>query len=88
MKPAAAAAAPVGSASATTPVAAWLYAAWVAGLRQRYLFTAENALEILLKETGRVFTEVLEDAGVYKRTEEGGKAFLRFIDVVNQQLCQ
>lgn len=64
------------------------HAAWVAGLRQRYLFTAENALEILLKETGKVFTEVLEDAGVYKRTEEGGKAFLRFIDVVNQQLCQ
>ena len=64
------------------------HAAWVAGLRQRYHFTAENALEILLKETGKVFTEVLEDAGVYKRTEEGGKAFLRFIDVVNQQLCQ
>ena len=64
------------------------HAAWVAGLRQRYLFTAENALDILLKETGKVFTEVLEDAGVYKRTEEGGKAFLRFIDVVNQQLCQ
>ena len=64
------------------------HAAWVAGLRQHYLFTAENALEILLKETGKVFTEVLEDAGVYKRTEEGGKAFLRFIDVVNQQLCQ
>ena len=64
------------------------HAAWVAGLRQRYLFTAENALEILLKETGKVFTEVLEDAGVYKRTEEGGKAFLRFIDVVNHQLCQ
>ena len=64
------------------------HAAWVAGLRQHYLFTAENALEILLKETGKVFTEVLEDAGVYKRTEEGGKAFLRFIDAVNQQLCQ
>ena len=64
------------------------HAAWVAGLRQRYLFTAENALEILLKETGKVFTEVLEDAGVYKRTEEGSKAFLRFIDVVNRQLCQ
>ena len=64
------------------------HAAWVAGLRQHYLFTAENALEILLKETGKVFTEVLEDAGVYKRTEKGGKAFLRFIDVVNQQLCQ
>ena len=44
----------------------------------------ETALEILLWEAGRVFTQVLEDAGVYKRTEEGQKAFLGFVDYVNQ----
>ena len=44
----------------------------------------ETALEILLWEAGRVFTQVLEDAGVYKLTEEGQKAFLGFVDYVNQ----
>ena len=29
---------------------------------------------------GIVFTKVLEDAGVYKRTEEGKAAFKRFIE--------
>ena len=33
---------------------------------------------IIEKEIGLVFMEVLEDAGVYKRTEEGMKAFDRF----------
>ena len=28
---------------------------------------------------GIVFTKVLEDAGVYKRTEEGKAAFKRFV---------
>lgn len=44
----------------------------------------ETALEILLWEAGRVFTHVLEDAGVYKRTEEGQKAFLDFVETVNR----
>ena len=37
-------------------------------------------MDILLRETGEVFVKVLEDAGVYKCTEEGRKAFMRFID--------
>ena len=61
------------------------HAAWVEELKQRYTFTQDNALDILLKETGRVFTEVLEDAGVYKNTPEGRAAFLKFIDAVNAQ---
>ncbi|MCH1982065.1 UDP-glucose--hexose-1-phosphate uridylyltransferase [Ruminococcus sp. OA3] len=40
----------------------------------------DNIHEILRREIGRVFREVLEDAGVYKRTEEGNAAFLRFIE--------
>ena len=40
---------------------------------------ASNIDAIVEKEIGLVFMEVLEDAGVYKRTEEGQKAFDRFI---------
>ena len=39
----------------------------------------ENIQEILRKEIGKVFTGVLEDAGVYKCTPEGREAFLRFL---------
>ena len=56
---------------------------WVEELKERHSFTQENAMDILLMETGRVFAGVLEDAGVYKPTEEGAAAFLRFIDAVN-----
>ena len=59
------------------------HAAWVEELKQRHTFAEENALEILLQETGKVFAAVLEDAGVYKNTAEGREAFLRFVDCVN-----
>ena len=61
------------------------HAPWVEALKKQYTFTAENALDIILKETGKVFTEVLEDAGVYKNTPEGRAAFLKFVDAVNEQ---
>ena len=61
------------------------HALWVEELKKQYTFTEENALDIILKETGRVFTEVLEDAGVYKNTPEGRAAFLKFIGAVNVQ---
>ena len=60
------------------------HADWVAELKEKYTFTEENALDILLQETGKVFSEVLEDAGVYKCTEEGRKQFLAFIQTVNE----
>ncbi len=44
--------------------------------------TAENIHDIVQDEIGKVFAKVLECAGVYKRTEEGMKAFDRFIEVV------
>ena len=61
------------------------HAAWLAGLKEKYTFTAESALDIILQETGKEFAEVLEDAGVYKNTCEGRTAFLRFVDHVNQE---
>ena len=62
------------------------HVAWVEELKKQYTFTAENALETLLQETGKVFSEVLEDAGVYKNTEAGRAAFLRFVSYVNQEV--
>ena len=60
------------------------HADWVEELKKRYIFTEENAMATLMQETGRVFTQVLEDAGVYKRTPEGKDAFLRFVEEVNR----
>lgn len=42
----------------------------------------ENIMEILHKEIGNVFMEVLEDAGVYKRDAEGQAAFDRFLSIL------
>ena len=58
------------------------HADWAEGFRSRYEITRENALEIVRKETGLVFAQVLEHAGVYKRTPEGKHAFLRFLQIV------
>ena len=41
-----------------------------------------NIDEILQDEVGKVFAQVLEDAGVYKRTESGREGFLRFIETL------
>ena len=41
-------------------------------------------MDILKKEVGKVFMQVLCDAGVYKRTEAGQNAFLRFVEAVNK----
>jgi flagellar hook-length control protein FliK len=56
------------------------HADWVDELRGRYTFTAENTEAILRDEVGRVFEEVLEDAGVFKRDAQGQAAFLRFVE--------
>ncbi|MBQ3530300.1 MAG: UDP-glucose--hexose-1-phosphate uridylyltransferase [Oscillospiraceae bacterium] len=62
------------------------HADWLSELKKEYTFTEENAMDIILKETGKVFEKVLEDAGVYKNTEEGYSAFRRFIDEVNKEV--
>ena len=61
------------------------HADWVDALKKQYTFTAENAMDILLQETGKVFAGVLEDAGVYKNTPEGKAAFDKFVVYVNQE---
>ena len=61
------------------------HAPWVEELKKQYTFTEDNALDIILQETGKVFAGVLEDAGVYKNTPEGKAAFQKFVDYVNQE---
>ena len=56
--------------------------AWVDRFAGNYNFTAENVHDILNLEIGKTFEGVLEDAGVYKCTEEGRAAFMRFIEQV------
>ena len=55
------------------------HADWAEGFAPSYTITADNALDIVYKETGLVFAKVLEHAGVYARTPEGQDAFLRFL---------
>ncbi len=59
------------------------HADWFESIKDKYTFTADNVESILKSEIGAVFERVLEDAGVYKQTEEGKAAFVRFIDYVN-----
>ena len=59
------------------------HAAWAAEFLPKYKdINKENVHEILQKEVGIVFTHVLEDAGVYKCTEEGRAAFMRFVETL------
>ena len=61
------------------------HAQWIAEIKTRRDFTQENAMDILLEETGRVFTRVLEDAGVFKCDEAGRSQFMCFVDTVNEK---
>ena len=56
------------------------HAEWVAEFLPSYPeINGENIDEILRQEIGKVFVQVLEDAGVYKCTPEGREAFLKFV---------
>ena len=59
------------------------HADWAEEIRQKHAaLTKENIHGIIEQEIGLVFSEVLEDAGVYKCTPEGREAFLKFIGQV------
>lgn len=59
------------------------HAQWADEIRKAHPeLTRENAAAIIKEETGKVFLEVLKDAGVYKTTKEGRAAFLRFISSI------
>lgn len=45
--------------------------------------TEDNVEQIIHDSVGVIFSEILENAGVYKRTEDGENAFLRFTEACN-----
>lgn len=57
---------------------------WADELKQNHpvLEDKVQALEIVKESVGNIFARVLEDAGVYKQTEEGQEAFMRFVNHV------
>jgi len=61
-----------------------IHADWVDEFKPKYDNIDESNIDgIIRTEIGLVFNEVLKDAGVYKCTDEGRAAFMRFVDAVN-----
>ena len=65
------------------PVAAY-HQEWADELKESNpgLTDKDQALNIVQESVGKIFARVLEDAGVYKQTEEGQAAFMRFVEQV------
>ena len=56
---------------------------WADNIQANYpQVTKENVYSIIEKEVGKRFIEVLEHAGVFKNTEEGRQAFIKFIEML------
>ncbi|BDR60847.1 UDP-glucose--hexose-1-phosphate uridylyltransferase [Lactobacillus xylocopicola] len=55
---------------------------WAQQIRARQRINADNVDQILRAELGQIFARVLEDAGVFKRTQAGQTAFMRFVQKV------
>lgn len=56
---------------------------WAQGVRERHPeLNPQNAAEVIREEVGTVFEQVLLDAGVFKRDENGQRAFDRFIEAL------
>lgn len=59
------------------------HADWVEEFIPAYSeITEDNIMDILQNEIGKVFVQVLEDAGVYKCTPKGLESFMRFIETL------
>lgn len=57
------------------------HAEWAKEIAHKFPdISKENAAEIIRAEVGRAFEQVLLDAGVFKRTDEGKRAFLTFAE--------
>ncbi len=58
------------------------HADWVMESVMKDGINSSNIHDILRQEVGSTFAKVLECAGVYKCTDEGREAFMRFIDTI------
>ncbi len=59
---------------------------WSEMIKAKHNITADNIDDILKEEIGIVFTEILEQCGVFDRTDEGKKQFVKFLENVNYEL--
>lgn len=57
---------------------------WADSLKGKYEFNSKNVEDIVDQEAGLVFSHVLENAGVYKWTDQGQRAFDKFIKSLNE----
>ena len=65
----------------STPLSYTLHSSGLSEILKKYSdFNADNAMDIIRYEVGRVFEQVLEDAGVFKRDKQGKEAFARFVE--------
>lgn len=55
---------------------------WALQLKKAHFITEQNATQIINQGIGDVFLKVLEDAGVFKQTDQGIKAFLQFTNTL------
>ena len=59
------------------------HVAWAMAVKEHHLELDEaNVTDILQQEVGKAFAAVLEDAGVFKRTDEGKAAFHKFVELL------
>ena len=59
------------------------HAHWVEEFIPKYKKINDETIDTILEEEiGLVFLQVLEDAGVFKRTSNGKEAFHRFINIL------
>ena len=55
---------------------------WSQMLKSKYTLTEDNIDDIIKDEIGLIFSAILEQCGVFERSDEGKQQFLRFIESV------
>lgn len=55
---------------------------WAMEIAAKNALTAENCMDILQQEVGKVFAAILEQCGVFDRNETGKAQFLRFLSSI------
>lgn len=55
---------------------------WANMIKSKYTLTQDNCEDILKEEIGIIFTAILEQCGVFERTQTGKKQFIKFMQSV------
>lgn len=55
---------------------------WAMEIARSHTLTEDNCMQVLQQEVGKVFAAILEQCGVFDRTEAGKAQFLRFLDSI------